>query len=291
MLCSCLSRLAWKSGGRLRILLPLGLGILSLAVALSSARRWYRSADAVVAALDVGQGACVCVLSGESTLMFDCGGINTLGNAGESAATWLEGAGRTRVDTLVLSHLHEDHCNGVPMLLELIPVGRIVLSPDADRDEGMLSRILMAADAHGTELLLLREDCSLQEGAIRLQLFAPPESGLENERCIISLASMGDYDMLFTGDAPKQAERKLIEEHMLPDTELLIVGHHGSDTATDPGFLEAVRAEQAIISVGKYNSYGHPTRQVLVRLQSRGMEIYRTDQNGTVEIRVNGAET
>ena len=77
------------------------------------------------------------------------------------------------------------------------------------------------------------------------------------------------------------------ETHALPDMELLIVGHHGSDTSTDPAFLDAVRAERAVISVGRNNSYGHPARQVLARLQSRGMEIYRTDRNGTVEVRVN----
>ena len=65
------------------------------------------------------------------------------------------------------------------------------------------------------------------------------------------------------------------------------MGHHGSDSSSGPEFLDAVRAETAVISVGKNNSYGHPTRQVLVRLQSRGMEVFRTDQNGTVEIRVN----
>ena len=95
--------------------------------------------------------------------------------------------------------------------------------------------------------------------------------------------------MLYTGDSPQWAERELIEKHTLPDTELLIVGHHGSDTATGADFLDAIRAEQAVISVGRNNSYGHPNQLVLARLQSRGMEIYRTDRNGTIEVRVNEA--
>ena len=227
------------------------------------------------------------MLSGDTTLMFDCGGQNTLENAGETAAVWLEGAGRNRVDTLVLSHLHEDHANGVSMLLEMLPVRRIILSPDADADAELLPEIQQAAEAHGTELVLLQADSSFREGNITVQLFSPPDSGEENERCIISLVSVGDYDLLYTGDSPKRAELQLIQTHSLPDTELLVVGHHGSDTSTDPVFLDAVRAEQAVISVGRNNSYGHPSRQVLARLQSRGMEIYRTDRNGTVEVRVN----
>ena len=296
LLCYGLAFIAWrwKNGGRLRVLLPIGLGLLSLIAALTAARQWYRSPDAVVAAVDVGQGACVCVLSGDETLMFDCGGMNTLSNAGETAATWLESAGRTKVDTLVLSHLHEDHANGVPMLLELMPVEQIIFSPDADRDEGILASIELAAEAHGVELIRLRENQWLQRGNISLKLFAPdaaekvsagPDDA--NERCIMSLVSVGSFDMLFTGDAPQYAERRLISEYELPDTELLVVGHHGSDSSSGPEFLDAVRAETAVISVGKNNSYGHPTRQVLVRLQSRGMEVFRTDQNGTVEIRVN----
>ena len=291
LLCYLLAFLAWrwKSGGRLRILLPLCLCIASLAGALVSVRHWYRNADAVVAALDVGQGACVCVLSGDTTLMFDCGGQSTLSSAGETAATWLESAGRTRVDTLVLSHLHEDHANGVPMLLELLPVRQIILSPDADADEELLQEIILAAAAHGTELIRLQSDSTLQEGNIMIKLFSPPDAGEENERCIISLVTIGDFDMLYTGDSPRSAEQRLMETQILPDTELLIVGHHGSDSATGVEFLDTIRAEQAVISVGKNNSYGHPARSVLARLQSRGMEVYRTDRNGTVEIRVNAS--
>ena len=60
----------------------------------------------------MGQGECVCVLSGENTLMFDCGSLNTLDSAGETAWAWLENAGRKEIDALILSHLHEDHANG-----------------------------------------------------------------------------------------------------------------------------------------------------------------------------------
>ena len=92
--------------------------------------------------------------------------------------------------------------------------------------------------------------------------------------------------MLFTGDSLKKAERDLVEQHVLPDTELLIVGHHGSRTSSDGDFLSAIRAEEAIISVGRNNSFGHPTWEVLERLNAYGYHISRTDLNGTVEVRV-----
>lgn len=283
--------IAWRTraGHRFRVFLPLGLCTVTLVAILRITAWSYQSAELVISALDVGQGECVCVLSGDRTLMFDCGSIGTLDNASETAADWLEGAGRKRVDTLILSHLHEDHTNGVPLLLELMPVEEIVLSPDADADEGMLSEIQAAAMRHGTTVTYLTRDTQKSYGKIQLQMFAPPEDSSENERCIISLVSVGDYDMLFTGDSLKNTEMDLIERHELPDMELLIVGHHGSKTSSDPAFLEAIRAEDAIISVGRNNSYGHPAWQTLMHLQMAGCNVYRTDRNGTVEVRINPA--
>lgn len=284
--------IAWRTraGHRFRVFLPLGLCTVTLVAILRITAWSFQSAELVISALDVGQGECVCVLSGDRTLMFDCGSIGTLDNASETAADWLEGTGRKRVDTLILSHLHEDHTNGVPLLLELMPVEEIVLSPDADADEGMLSEIQAAAMRHGTTVTYLTRDTQKSYGKIQLQMFAPPEDSSENERCIISLVSVGDYDMLFTGDSLKNTEMDLIERHELPDMELLIVGHHGSKTSSDPAFLEAIRAEDAIISVGRNNSYGHPAWQTLMRLQMAGCNVYRTDRNGTVEVRISPAQ-
>ena len=287
MLCYVLALLGWKARAphRFQVLMPASLAVLALVICLRASGLRYLRADAVVAALDVGQGECVCVVSGDTTLMLDCGGSN-LENAGETAANYLEGAGRSRLDLLVLSHLHDDHCNGVEMLLELVPVDEIILSPDADMEEGRLPAIEAAAARHGTKITRLNEDTERELGNLRLRLFAPPPDGSENERCIISLASIGDFDMLMTGDSLKEAELELAETGVLPDTELLIVGHHGSRTSTDDLFLETIRAEDAVISVGNHNSYGHPAREVLARLQAHGCSIYRTDRNGTVEIRV-----
>ena len=288
LLCYALVFIAWRvrAGSGFRFLLPLVLCILTLFFSLYSTKIQYRQGNVTAVALDVGQGACVCVLSGDSTVMLDCGGIGSLSDAGETAATWLESAGRDAVDLLVLSHLHEDHANGVPMLLELMPVRELVLSPDADYDEDLLPKILESAERHGTKLQYLNGDEERSLGRIDLRMFAPSTEGSENERCIMSLVSSGEFDLFFTGDSPKKAERELLERAELPDLEVLIVGHHGSRTSTDGALLEATKPEDAIISVGRYNSFGHPTREVLERLRAYGCTVYRTDLNGNVEIRV-----
>ena len=77
----------------------------------------------VITVLDVGQGQCISVISGDKTVLIDCGGIYSLDNAGETAGSYLLSRGRKRVDVLLLTHLHADHVNGVPRLLELVDVG------------------------------------------------------------------------------------------------------------------------------------------------------------------------
>ena len=93
--------------------------------------------------------------------------------------------------------------------------------------------------------------------------------------------------MLVTGDINKVAERELLAAHDLNDLELLIVGHHGSRYASSGELLGALGADTAVVSVG-YNTFGHPTHETLERLDAYGYTIYRTDQNGTVEIHIHG---
>ena len=157
--------------------------------------------------LDVGQGQCISVISGDKTVLIDCGGIYSLDNAGETAGSYLLSRGRKRVDVLLLTHLHADHVNGVPRLLELVDVGEIII-PDAVTDEdGMLDEIVSAAESHGTALRRLDSDELFSVGNIELNLFAPSEKGDLNERCMMMRVSVGAFDMIVTGDAPQAAER------------------------------------------------------------------------------------
>lgn len=268
-----------------KISLPGGLAVLSLALLLCVNAQSMRVGAGVITVLDVGQGQCISVISGDKTVLIDCGGIYSLDNAGETAGSYLLSRGRKRVDVLLLTHLHADHVNGMPRLLELVDVGEIII-PDAVTDEdGMLDEIVSAAESHGTALRRLDSDELFSVGNIELNLFAPSEKGDLNERCMMMRVSIGAFDMIVTGDAPQAAERELIESHELPDAELLIAGHHGSKYSSSGELLSAAGAETAVISVG-YNSYGHPTNETLERLRAYGYNVYRTDLNGNVEIRL-----
>ena len=266
----------------LRFALPTLLSVGMLALLLLAARLHYDRPSGVIAAVDVGQGQSLVLMREEETLVVDCGSIYTLDNAGERTGAYLISCGRRQVDALLLTHLHADHCNGVTMLMDILPVRLLILPADVEDEDGLLQEILDAADRHGTAVYYVSRDEEQDFGGIHARLFAPAGQGDANERCMMMEYSIGSFDMLVTGDAPKAAEKDLLSRYQLHDLELLIVGHHGSRYSSSGELLGSIGADTALISVG-YNTYGHPTYETLERLAAYGYSIYRTDLNGTVE--------
>jgi competence protein ComEC len=99
------------------------------------------------------------------------------------------------------------------------------------------------------------------------------------------LKTVGEFDVLITGDMYADMEQRLVQLVDLPRLELLVVGHHGSRTSTSYELLAATSPEVAIISAGLDNQHGHPHAEVVVRLYRFGVSIYRTDRSGTITVR------
>ena len=273
---------------QLKVVIPLAASLISLAflTALTSIR--YNNYDAVFSVIDVAQGECVTAFSGKSTLMVDCGGIFTADNAGETAGQYLLSTGRNRVNLLILTHLHKDHVNGIDMLLEYMPVDEIAISAYVQDDDGQLDKIIKAADAHGTRITWLEEEAEAHVGKISAKMLTPLIEGDTNERCTAVVVSVGNTDMLVTGDAPKAAERQLVENNTIPEIDFLVVGHHGSKTSTSEELIHCLdKNARAVISVG-YNTYGHPSEETMRTLLEILSEdnIYRTDKEGTIQFAV-----
>ena len=271
-----------KKGNLVRVGIPALLSALSLAALLVGVRLSYAGDTGTIAALDVGQGQCLAVMAGDSTLLIDCGGLGTAENAGETAGRYLLSRGRRQVDVLLLTHLDSDHCNGVEALLALCPV-RTLLLPAGEEHGETRAALSAAASRSGTELRCLKEDCLLTLGGVTAQLYAPEDTA--NERSLAAVVSLGDYDVLVTGDMSRTKERTLLAQHPLEGIELYIVGHHGSRYASSEELLRSIGADTAVISCG-YNTYGHPEAETLERLAACGYTVYRTDENGTIEIRI-----
>ena len=257
---------------------------ITLIAALAAAGLIAASPALTAAILDVGQGESIVLSSGSDTIIVDCGG-NDFEGAGKTAANYICSQSKFRAKLLVLTHFHADHANGVKELLNLIDVKTIAVPELVDKEsEYYRDEVISIAKNKNIDILYIREDTKVLFGDAVLSIYAPIGTGGENEVGLSILCSDGDYDILITGDMSGAIEKRLIMTHELPDIEVLIVGHHGSKNSTSDELLDELKPEIAVISVG-YNSYGHPSNEVLERLYSRNIEVYRTDVNGNVEIK------
>ncbi len=228
--------------------------------------------------LDVGQGECVVLFDRETAVVVDCGGSGSM-NAGNVAGDALRAAGVKAVDVLVLTHLDDDHVNGVETLLYRLPVGTVVLPASASETDR--AEIEAAADRYGAEVVPLSDDTATTLGELMLTLRCPIEGGSDNDSGIVVEAAYPGFTALIMGDAGEKTELALLRQGNVPDVDLLVVGHHGSATASGDLFLRAAQAEHAVISVGA-NYYGLPAEETLARLDRYCGETLRTDELGSV---------
>ncbi len=270
-----------------KLLLPGVLSILVMMLLSNVERLHYEQEDGFFSALDVGQGQCLCVFDEDLTVVIDCGNQMSLSNAGDLAGRFLISRGRRSVDTLILTHLDSDHVNGVTMLMEMIPVKRIVIPAGMDDGSGCLQAIAAKAELLNTEFVRLSEDSELRLKNSSLRVFAPLSQEDMNDSGLFVDVSYDGYDILVSGDASQEMERAFLM-HALPDPiELLVIGHHGSRFSSSEDLLRSTGADTAIISVG-YNTYGHPDEQTLERLASNHYNVYRTDLDGTITFHIEG---
>lgn len=267
----------WR-GPKGRVVVPVCLSTSTLCGALILQTAALTGGSLTVSVLDVGQGLSVALYSKGQTALIDCGGYD----AGNTAADHFQSMGLSHIDLVILTHYHDDHAAGIPQLLERMDVGLLVL-PDVEPDSALRAEIQKAAQAAGVETLLVTCGATAQLGEVELTIYPPLGSGDSNEEGLSVLGSAGDFDFLVTGDMDTTVEGRLVKYGNLPDTELLVVGHHGSRYAASEELLQAIRPELAVISVG-YNTYGHPAEETLGRLARCGCDIYRTDWSGTVTI-------
>ena len=272
-----------KKAGKFRVFVSMGLSALLLAVAVLFAYRTNPYIEGQIAVLDVGQGQCIVISAGDNAVMVDCGNIFSDKNAALIADDYMFNNGIDRLDALILTHFHEDHCGNVDALMEMKKVD-VLYSPEYE-DDALARQIADNVQSYGTELCSITGFTERHYGDMRVRLYPPRSDKNTNENCLFVLVSIGNYDILITGDNPKSAEEAFIEKYPLPQVETVVVGHHGSRYSSGEDYLRALDADNAVISVG-YNTYGHPTYETLQRLISCGYNVYRTDLNGTVTITV-----
>lgn len=241
---------------------------------------WWipRRDDFRATVLDVGQGQCILLQSRGSSYLVDCGGGSGTA-AADAAAEMLLSQGVHRLDGIILTHLDQDHINGLSYLLTRVETRTLLLSPAEEAD---LIYELPSQDAAVSYV-----DCvqTIPSGTGTLILYPPDAGSKENDNCICVLFAVENYDILITGDRTATGEWDLVRNTELPYVDILIAGHHGSKYSTSQFLLDAVKPETVVISVGKNNIYGHPAPELLERLELYHCRIFRTDLDGTVVFR------
>ena len=273
--------------GKRKYLLASALSVLTLTAAIWVNRQDYQYGVLTALTLDVGQGESVILTSGGETALVDCGSSNSYKDPGGLAADTLHSMGVRELSAVVVTHYHADHTNGLYEVLRRIPVQTIYL-PDIEDEYGVRERLVSLAEEKGAQVTYVTKETADTLGDTVLTIYPPVQSGGDlNELGLTALASAGDFDLLITGDMSGSTEKKLVETYALPDMEVLVVSHHGSRYSSNIRFLKSVTPEAAVISVGD-NNYGHPSEETLQRLLAVGADIWRTDQQGTIRITVNG---
>ncbi len=273
--------------GKRKYLLATMLSVATLTAAIWVNRQDYQYGVLTALTLDVGQGESVILTSGGETALVDCGSSNSYKDPGGLAADTLHSMGVRELSAVVVTHYHADHTNGLYEVLRRIPVQTIYL-PDIEDEYGVRERLVSLAEEKGAQVTYVTKETTDTLGDTVLTIYPPVQSGGDlNELGLTALASAGDFDLLITGDMSGSTEKKLVETYALPDIEVLVVSHHGSRYSSNIRFLKSVTPEAAVISVGD-NNYGHPSEETLQRLLAVGADIWRTDQQGTIRITVNG---
>ena len=107
----------------------------------------------------------------------------------------------------------------------------------------------------------------------------------ENDNSNVIYTELNGYKFMFMGDAVVEKEKDILDKYNISDIDVLKVGHHGSKTSSSEKFINSINPKYSLISVGKNNRYGHPKESVLDTLSNS--KIYRTDIDGSIEIKLN----
>ena len=275
----------FSKDGRGKYLLAAALAVVSLRAARTLPIRLTQDDALTVVAVDVGQGAATLLHADDMTALIDCGTHYSLRGSGACVTDTMQLYGWEALDYLVLTHYHEDHAGGVDELLARVRVDTLLLPRAAEEDSALHDALFALAMRYGVTVRYVDAETLLPLGGAKLTIYPQLTIGETNEEGLTILGSVGDFDLLITGDMSASTERLLIEAYELADIEALFVGHHGSKHSTSEEFLREIMPEVGIISVGE-NSYGHPTNEMMKRMAFYGGELYRTDQQGNIVIRV-----
>jgi competence protein ComEC len=275
--------------------ISIGLLPLVAAMVLWPERAALSSGMMEVTAIDVGQGDSILLASPDGhTMLIDAGGpVGGVTEAAEATSRfdvgdevvspYLWSRRLRRLDVLALSHAHSDHMGGMPAVMRNFRPRELWVSIDPNSQA--YQALLSEAKKLGVVVRRLHAGDRLAWGGTEVTVLAP-EQGYENSGepanndSLAMRVQYGRASVLLEGDAEAQSEEAMLANKRIEPVTLLKVGHHGSRTSTTEAFLSAAAPKDAVVSVGKGNTFGHPRFEVIERIAQHRTRFYRTDEFG-----------
>ena len=253
--------------------------------------------ELTVTALDVGQGDGIVVRGPKGNAYLIDGGSSDVGKVGEyRMEPYLLSQGIGSLDYVFVTHGDQDHINGIAEMIGRqkngVEIKNLVFPVQSVWDDA-LWELAEAGGKAGIPVLIMQAGDCLEEGKMTLTCIQPDKEEIsETGNCasLVLALRYGDFDMLFTGDVEGEGEECLIthlqEEEPDRKWEILKAAHHGSKHSTTEEFLKAAPPKYAFISAGRNNTYGHPHKDTLNRLEDVGTIVYSTQEEGALTVSV-----
>ena len=234
--------------------------------------------------IDVGQALSVLVESDGQFMLYDGGNVDD----GSLVVSYLQSQGVEQLEYVFCSHAHEDHVGGLAAALAYFPAYH-VYSPVTEASTKCFKDFVKYTQQQGLQVEVPTVGTTWPLGGATVTMLGPVAQYSDtNDTSIVLRIDYGSTSFLLTGDMEKTAESDLVNSGANLKADVLQVGHHGSSTSTGYAFLNAVLPEMGVISCGVNNKYGHPHEETLSILRDAGVDVYRTDLQGTITIGSDG---
>lgn len=266
---------------RLNALIALALSITILLGGCSFPFGNERVKDDFVRVLDVGQGDCILISSNGRTALID----TATREYGEEIYWELINCGVKAIDVLLLTHMHNDHTGALPLLSDRFEIKNLILPELVTYSEGIVDAqyAVNVLKQSGGNIYRATQGMNFNIGEFEITILASYGDFDEiNNHSLFVMAEIDDVKFMFSGDAEKEAEKRILEEGLNVDCDVFKAGHHGSSTSNTEEILKAMSPKYAAISCGVDNSYGHPHWEVIASFKEMGIKTLRTDTQGSI---------
>lgn len=254
----------------------------------------YPAHNLQITFLDVGQGDGICMELPDGSVYLMDGGSSDVSKVGNyRLVPFLKAKGIRKIDAVFLSHGDADHINGIAELLEekQMSIDCICLPAGAEQEEFVEIRDL--ARARNISVRTIQAGDFWENNGAKFWCLNPADvTASGNAASMVLYMEYQDFSMLLTGDLEGGGEKSvaaLLRSNAITGISVLKVAHHGSKNSTKEEFLRQCSPAVAVISCGEHNTYGHPHKETLERLNDMGTAVYRTDCSGAVQITVSGS--